>query len=278
MIKLLKADLTRIFKDKIFIILCVLGLFFAIVPPLILFVLFSIIGYFLDLDIIGTSFTGKEIFFNCFSPWYNFGVILVILVSVVMIKDFSYGTIRNKIISGYSRLKIYLSYLLSTLIVVFIIIVAYAIVSLAFSLMLTDYQFTPFVIDDLWYLLLSLLFVFLGYMMLSSLITFIGVFFKNIPLTIVFYFLIISSLSIISLFLNNVIPFFEGIDSIILTNIINIVKVLENCNIIGALTYRIGHGTSYGLDHILYFTIVPIVLTSVFTISGILSFKKRDIR
>lgn len=276
MLKILKSDLNRIVKDKIFIVLCALGLFFALVTPTLLFIIFVALEKFnlSDLDILGSSFTGKEIFFNCFAPGNNFGLILPVLVSVIILKDFSYGTIRNKIISGYSRTKIYLSYLLSTVIIVFIFIIAYATVSLLFSLLLTPYQHTPFVWNDLWYFLLSVLFIFLGYMMISALITFVGVFLKNIPLTIVIYIILTLGFTMVSTFLQLAIPLLEYADKKVIYNILNI---LDNCNIYGALTNVIGHISSYELHNILYLTIVPIVLSGVFTGCGILIFKKRDI-
>ena len=106
--KLLLSDLKRIFKDKIFIVACIVGICFALLTPIILLVLTILIEFFnlQELSFLKESFYGRTIFFGSFNPGNNFGLILPILVSIIVLKDFSYGTIRNKVITGYSRTNI----------------------------------------------------------------------------------------------------------------------------------------------------------------------------
>ena len=44
MTKLLKCDLARVIKDKLFLVVCILGVVFALINPLIYKLLFSALG------------------------------------------------------------------------------------------------------------------------------------------------------------------------------------------------------------------------------------------
>lgn len=276
MLNLLVSDLKRIFKDKIFLVACIIGAFFAIVTPVLLFTIFTLLEYFDlgGLDILGTSFTGKVLFFNCFAPGNNFGLILPILIVIIILKDFSFGTVRNKIISGHSRLNIFLSYFISTFIVIAICIFGYAFLSLGVSLLFTPYQFEPFTFNDVIYFFSSIGFVLLGYMFIAALISLIGIITKNIPITIVLYVVVTMAFTMLSTFLEMGILVLEFTDKDIL---ISIVTIIKNCNIFGALTNRIGHLSTYTFGDVLYFTLPSLIGIVLFITCGISIFKKKDI-
>ena len=104
---LLKTDLRRIFKDKLFLVVCILGTVLAFFTPLLYKGLATVIG--VQDELLGLLADSKSMFFSAFAPGTNFGFILPILLSLVLCKDFGYGTVRNKIICGKSRAKIFFS-------------------------------------------------------------------------------------------------------------------------------------------------------------------------
>lgn len=281
MLKLLASDLKRIFKDKVFIVSTILGAFFAISTPLIFFVIFKIIDRFaaggFNYESLGFGFSGKEMFFNFFAPGNNFGIILPILVIIIILKDFSYGTIRNKIICGYSRTQIYFSYLISAFIMIFGIMFVFGLLTLGFTTLLSSYQTDPLTLNDVGYFFASLAFLILGYMFISALITFIGTLIKNIPLTIILYVALTMGLTMVSTFLQLGGYLLMSSHNEILINISKVLDVIDNCNIYGAITSVIGKISEYKLENILYLTIVPILCSSLISGLGLLIFNKRDI-
>ena len=114
MIDLLKTDLKRAVKDKLFIVICIIAGAFAIITPLLYKVIFVVLKFdeeaMQELEMLGMGImNAKSIFFSSFSLGNNFGLILPIFVAIILCKDFSNGTIRNKIICGKSRTSIYFS-------------------------------------------------------------------------------------------------------------------------------------------------------------------------
>ena len=88
MLNLLKNDLLRILKDKLFLIACIIAGAFALVNPLLYKVLFSS----LEIEsggLIGTV-NAKSLFFSAFMPWDNMGLILPVLIAIVICKDYSH--------------------------------------------------------------------------------------------------------------------------------------------------------------------------------------------
>ena len=78
MLNLLKADLKRAVKDKLFFVLLIIAGVFALTTPLInraLFLLIDIEGE-EGIEMLGLEINAKTIFFSSFSPSNNFGLIL----------------------------------------------------------------------------------------------------------------------------------------------------------------------------------------------------------
>ena len=103
--ELLKTDLRRMLKDKLFLVAIFIGLGLALFTPLIYKVLVLVLEEAAEMeDIFGMLFTAKGILGTSFAPLNNFGLILPVFLAIIIYKDFSYGTIRNKIISGWEPL------------------------------------------------------------------------------------------------------------------------------------------------------------------------------
>ena len=70
--------------------------------------------------------TGQYLLITSLSPVQNFGIAIPINLIVFTVMEFNQGTIRNKIIAGNSKAKIYLSLYLSGLVFAFSVLIAYA--------------------------------------------------------------------------------------------------------------------------------------------------------
>lgn len=102
---LLKVDFKRFLRDKILLISVILVFAFAVINIFI----YKIVLLNTDSEMIATNVYGKLLFIESLSPAQNMGIIIPMLLALIVSKDYSNGTVRNKIVSGYSRIKIYLS-------------------------------------------------------------------------------------------------------------------------------------------------------------------------
>jgi ABC-type transport system involved in multi-copper enzyme maturation permease subunit len=137
--RLLRSEFRRLFKDKgliaIAIIIVVIGLFQILVASSSFYedpYTGDIYWYMTLRDIIGTSFQISS------TPYILIGIFTALFIS----KDISQGTIRNKLIAGYSKLEIYFSTIIIAAIVALAGMMLYHIVVMSFIWRV------PFPIDD----------------------------------------------------------------------------------------------------------------------------------
>ena len=246
-------------------IVCIIGGAFALVTPLLYKVLFSAID---AEELLGAVTSAKSIFFEAFLPGSNFGLIVPVLLSIIICKDFSFGTIRNKIIIGKSRVSIFLSMFISSATVLCATVLAHALLTLFISLIFFDYQAGQFTAGDFGYLMLSILFEMLVYIFIAALISFLSVFMKNVGLAIVMYIAIN--------FIFTIIGSIVMVASLIAEEKNIILEFLHNINIF--TSSLIGTGSSYEFKDIMYIVLTPIIGTSLFVFLGITVFKKKDIK
>ena len=275
MTDLLRADLRRSVKDKLFLVLCIIGGVFALIIPLLYKGIFMLLGF--DQEMIellsemGLGINAKSMLFSSFSLGNNFGLMLPIFVTIIICKDFGGGTIRNKIISGKSRASIYFSMLITTAILVCGFIFAHAILTMLVSLIFFDYQPTAFTMSDFGYLMASLGMELLIYFMVSAIITFFIVNMKRAGLSIVMYFVVYFVMTVVGSIIGAVYMFadpdsaFHGF--------------LEFLNASNAFTTTaIGTGMSYALKDILYLVLPNAALCALIVGLGYLTFRKKDIK
>lgn len=266
---LLKTDLKRIVKDKLFFVVCILSGAFAIFGPLLYKALFS------SLDMgeeLGMIIDAKTLFFMAFAPGDNCGLIVPILLAIVLCKDFTQGTIRNKIIAGKSRTKIFLSLFISCAITLFAVILAYAILTLAFSLLFFEYQATTFRFSDFLYILESILLECFVYLFIAALVAFLCVFMKNMGLTIVVYVAISFLFALIGGALSMSLSLIDPANKVAYT----IVELLAKANVFTGSV--IGQGTKYIFKDLLYVLVPTILGSALFIYLGILVFNKKDLK
>lgn len=274
MLNLLKADLKRAWKDKLFLVLCILAGVFAVTTPLLykgIFVLMDMEELLEMGDLLGNQFTAKGMFFTSFSPSNNFGLILPILTAIILCKDFSHGTVRNKIICGKSRTKVYFSLFLACSILMIGFILVQAIVTLLVSLLMFDYQADPFTISDFGYLMASIAFEFVVYLFISALLTFFVVSMKNAGTAIVMYFvvnfvmLIVGSITQTALLLADT-----------TAASYKFLRFFNDANMFTSLL--IGGGATYQWKEVLTILLPNISLCGLFIFFGWTIFRKKDLK
>ena len=269
---LFKIDLRRILKDKLFFVTCIIALVLAVVNPLLNKVLFSL----LDLedmgDMLGMLVSAKSMFFSSFLPGDNLGLVMPILIAIIICKDFSQGTVRNKIIAGKSRHSIFLSHFLAASVTLCTIILLHALLTLGISLFLFDYQSTPFGIADFGYLMLSILFEMLVYVCIAAIVCFVCVFAKNMGLCILTYLGLAMLCSLVG-------AVFQVAFSLASPDKKVLYTVLEICNNTNIFTSTlIGAGTSYELKDILYIVLPPVLGAVGFWALGVKLLSKKDLK
>ena len=130
MVNLFKADLFRVLRTKIVYI----SLIVAAGLPLFM------TGVFALTDLAASSLTdpsattvttayGDTLLSNTFSPVMSFSFVFAIFPVIVIMMDFGNGTIRNKVIHGYTRHQIFAAHFLMTLLYAFVITAVYVVIN-----------------------------------------------------------------------------------------------------------------------------------------------------
>ena len=272
---LLKADLKRMFTDKLFMIACIIGAGLSLMTPILYAALGSLIGP-EEMELVGDIFNSKSILTSSFAPLNNFGLILPIFLGIIINKDFSNGTIRNKIICGKPRYQIYLSIFISSIIVMIVAILGYAIIGFGLGAFVVDYSSTVTLLEDIGFILLTLLFGALSYAVLGGLIAFLFTNTKNIGLGMVFYFASAFVLTLLATI------FVFAIDYLTVTNgdasLIRLFEFLCNINIFYVIDHLIATATSYSIENIIWIVVDVLIYVSLLCGFGIIIFKKKDLK
>jgi ABC-type transport system involved in multi-copper enzyme maturation permease subunit len=214
------------------------------------------------------GFTAKSTFFSsAMAPGRDFGFILPVLLVIVLCKDFSQGTVRNKLIAGYSRTSVFLSLFFTTATYLCGFVLASGLASLGVSLIFFEYQAEPFVLADLGYFLLSIMLYIIVYVFLAALLSFLCVAMKNAGLTLVVYLAVNFAFSLIGGIVSMVYMFDEA-PSVLL-------KFLRNSN---PFVPIIGSASSYELAEVVQILALPVLLGALFVFLGIRVFGKKDLK
>lgn len=274
MTKLLKSDFKRVLKDKLFLVMCILAVVFALITPLLYKFLLSAANTDMT-ELLGDFASAKSIFFASFAAGDNLGLIVPVLISIVLCKDFSFGTVRNKIISGKSRISIFMSMFTVCAVFLCVIMLLHALLSLAVSLMFFDYQAAPFESSDLIYLLVSVAFELLIYVFVAALVCWLCVTMKNVGLVIVLYVAINLVLTMIAAILQVSIEVLQMGEAN--SSTIEVLEFFQRINLFNS-SMTIGTSTEYATKDVLY--IVLPALAGILGLLGLgaLKFKKKDLK
>lgn len=274
MLDLIKSDFKRILKDKLMLVVSIIAAAFAIAAPLLYKAIFLMVGMEEELGILaemGVAPTAKSTYFSAFMPGDNMGLIAPILISIILCKDFSHGTVRNKIIAGRKRWQVFLSSFIACATVLCALMLVYAILTLLISLLVFEYQYEPFTVKDFWYLLASTGMKILAFVFIAALICFLSVFMKNAGLTIVSYVAVV--------FLFVIVGSVMQVAGMMLDPTETAYSVLEFlCNTNIFIASFIGSGTSYSALELACGIAVPLLWSTLLLGLGLLVFKKKDIK
>lgn len=275
--RLVKSDFKRFFKDKLFLVVIILAFVFAVITPLLYVAVFGAMGEIdpMTEEMLSGYVNAKGQFFGAFSFGNNLGLIAPLLIGIILFKDFSFGTIRNKIISGHSRTSIFFSIFTVCTIMLFGIVLAHALLTLAVSLPFFDYQSTPFVLSDFWYLLQSLLFEFFVYLFAAAFMSWLCVTQKNVGMVIVMYIAVVFGATMIAGILQMVLIVIR--ENPKMENVVSVLDFVQRINVFNS-SASIGLGTSYKAEDFVYFVFVPLVFTGGLTAHGIWKFSRKDLK
>ena len=282
MINLLKVDFKRVIKDKLFLVMCIVAGAFALATPLLYVGIFSLMGAdFGDaesmIELMGMDINAKSMFFSSFSLGNNLGLVVPVLLTIVLCKDYTQGTVRNKIIGGSARTPIFLSTCVVCFCVLFGIMLAHALLTLIVSLCFFPFQATAFGIADLGYFMLSLLLEALLFAFVAALVSYLCVSVKNMGIAIVAYIAIAMIMSIVSTILQLGIALLPLASTGVSEVALNVLEFIQDINVFNFGTV-IGVGTEYTTREILCCILSPIVFGGAFVALGIYKFNRKDLK
>lgn len=269
MINLIKTDLRRIVKDKLFMVIGIIGLVFAVFTPLLMLGVNSMLDE-ESATMLGMSINAKTLFFQAFNPANDFGLAALVLLCVILCKDFSQGTVRNKIISGKSRFSVFTSAFVASSIILCSLMLIYAFLTLGVSLLFFEYQSTPFTANDFGYLVVTLVFKLMTFVVVSALVSLLSVLMKNAGLCMVVLLAVTMLASIVGTVLSTAII---GVEDGIVKDLLEI--VIKTNVFLSTVT---GNDTAYTLSDVLCVVLSHIVYGVLFYTLGVVVFKKKDIK
>ena len=272
--ELFRADLKRVLKDRLLMVMGILAVVFALITPLMYAAIFSG-GGILDDPMFASLISAKGQFFGSFSMTNNLGLIAPVLLAIVLCKDFSFGTVRNKIIAGKRRSSIFLSLFAVCSLVLVSVMLLSAFISLGVSLLFFDYQPTPFTFADFGYFMASLGFEILVLLFMSALLSWLCACMKNVGSAIVVYVAITFVLVLAGSIMQAVVAVVELAGNN--PNLADTLMVIDRLNVGRAVAY-IGAGTSYTWKDVLYLTLPPLAGILGFAGLGLIGFGKKDLK
>ena len=274
MTKLIKADFRRVFKDKLVLIMAIIAAVFSFITPVLYAVLFGSSQSLSELGI-ENFVTAKSQFFQSFSIGNNMGLIAPVLLCIVLWKDFSYGTVRNKIIAGNSRTSIFMSLFTVCSAVTLGVMFLHAFLTLGISLVFFDYQAGDFTANDFGYFMISLLFEVIVLLFISAMLSWLCASMKNLGLVIVLY----DAISFVLVMVGSIVTVIAEIMSFTPGNeqTVEVLDIISRINV-GNSTLYIGTGDSYTLKDVLYIVLPPLAGIAGFLGLGLINFNKKDLK
>ena len=290
MLRLLKSFLYKISKDLTFRITLIIGAGLAILLTAIYVGLQYGLLALSDVEEgeeIGIQFiSGHGMLLNSMSPAQNFGLAIPINLITFVCLEFSQGTIRNKIIAGHSKFKIYSSLFINGLIFTFLLLGTYILVCTGLGTIFGGFNF-----DDYVYLLVGgmrvtpeflikmIIICIVTYVSIVSFVVFVATAFRNvgpcIPLVMIPIMICYVATTIIS-----AMTLIDG--DLDLSGLINVTRIINPLYAIGSFEKTID--AEYNMvtkmeDMTFIFGIVNnLVYTSIFFVSGSILFRKRDVK
>ena len=266
---LLKADFFALFKSKITYVV----FFICVGFPFLMLLLYFGIAKSIE-DIAGESgpdlysalgFNAKSIMFSIFSLTQNIGLVIPVFAGIITMADMRNGTVRNKVIIGKNRTKIYFSHLIVTTLFCVVMISVSFLILCGGSLILFEYG-SPFKGAEVGHFFKILASGLLTFAFIGSVTSFFSLGTKSMPMTIIF---------------TIILSFILGLAGMILSTFVEIIKEQYRFIVYLIPTFASTYGITlgeipnniffYGLGSIVFFYCLNTVL-------GLLLFNKTDLK
>ena len=267
MFNIICASLFKLFKDWTFRITMIIGVGLA--------------GLLIGINAGIGSLDGQTMFLSAISPSQNFGLTVPINLVVFTVSEFTFGTIRNKIIAGHSKFKVYTGLFLTGLVFTFVLMSIYFLVIVGLASAIGGFNAAS--IGGARFIGSFIGYFFATYIFVTSLSIFVGTLMRNIGPSI--------SLTVVSLVIVGMLPLiialtqsgsFTAENISIWFNPLYMLGLYGNASSIIQLLQNVGADTSSFFNQsgamIASGIIVPLYWTVIFFFLGAYLFTHRDIK
>ena len=293
MIRLFKAFLFKISKDITFRITLIIGAGLALLMTGIYVGLQYGLFALDDVDAeVGFKFiSGQGMLVSSMSPAQNYGLAIPINLITYTCLEFSQGTIRNKIIAGHSKFKIYTSLFFSGLIFAFALLGTYILICTGLGsifggfnlddMVYMTYGFTQMSVE---YLIKMIIICIVTYISIVSFVVFITTAFRNvgpcIPIVIIPIMICYIGGMIVSMISLMNAPDPETGEMLFdLSGLENTFRIVDPLYAIGSYETNPDTGAMQMSNYTFIAGIVNnLVYTGIFFLAGSVLFKKRDVK
>ena len=277
---LFKAFLFRLRKDLTFRITLFIGLGLSVLFTLIYLAIDLAAKALVEEDYTFMFCTGQNLFLSSLSPAQNFGIAIPVNLISFTVLEFTQGSIRNKIIAGNSKAKIYFSLVLSGLVFTFALIITYSLLSLALGSMIGGFDINGVVglgrIDAEYFWKMIVLTIG-AYIFITTMTIFFATLFRSIGPCIPVVLLLILGFYLSSTIVSALGAF--GEESEITKSINTLMMIFNPLNSLGTSIQDVDTGIlKIENDHFIAEIINNIVYSALFVTFGVLIFKKKDVK
>ncbi len=290
MLRLLKSFFFRLKHDLTFRITAFIGLGLSIIIPLVYFSL-DLGSYLINLSgnpdpepFKATFCTGQALFVGSLSPVQNFGIAIPINLVSFIVLEFNHGTVRNKIVSGHSKLAVYLSLVISAIILSLLFIVGYTALSTGFGSLfgLGGFDMNGLAglsgVMNLEYFIKVTILTILIYITIAAMVTFFAGMFRNIGPSIAVVILIILGVYLSGTLVGTISGLFP--DQEVIKFITTMFKILNPMYGLSNTGTDILTGGKLTIDNLTFISgiITNLLCTAAFVGFGALIFTKTDVK
>ena len=268
--RLFRAFFFKIRKEPSFKITLIIGASVALVMSLLYLLVDKTEGSHL--------LSGPNMLLNSTSPVSNFGIAIPINLVSFTCLEFTQGTIRNKIIAGNSKFKIYVSLFLTGLIYTFALLIVYVGVCTLLGVIFGGFDFKQAVMVGIYgagypnpTIIAQVLIVSLCiYVFLTSLAVFVGTTFRTVGPTISVVVVVIllayfGSVIVMAAFRDN-------------ESVLTIFKVIDPMYALIDILPDAGGNLCYESSTFILSIVSNLAYAAIFFVAGSLIFKHRDVK
>ena len=263
---LLLSELYRLKKNKGIFVTFILAIVFSFISPLFITVGLALLETMINVE--SLDFYGINQFCSILAGGSLISIIMFFTISSYSNDDFKFRTVQNKIISGYSRKKIFFAKLIINVSASVVILVIYALLSLLFSSLFLGFnKESTFTMTSLTNILLLLLCAILIQITTYTLLTTINVIAQKNTKTLIWFVLINIFISIIS---STLIDILNELELYSWVNLIQDMLPEMQLMYIGLNLLNI--------DLIILIVVTNLIYTLIITLIGYSSFKTKELK